>query len=310
MKNVHTHNRLQAAKAMAILACAFLAFCALCSPACAGGVKTGDIVFAANAQDQWNLWVIEPETKYLSQLTRTTQTERFPAVRPGGKHIAYVSGRKQIRIMDSLTGEADTVNLPLGIYAQPTWAPAGFELAFVEYTAVPADAAEIFSIKKEGDIFRLPEKITKFPPMMTFPSYSPDGKLMACASFKRDPVLGVIEEIIVIDLKTGSQSQLTHDGADSFFPVWSPDGSKLAYTSNLEGNFDIWAVSYPKGEKTRLTRSPSYDGEPSWSPDGSRIAFISSRSGHREIWTIDAGGADSRQVTELKSTCSHPCWVK
>ncbi|MBI9077713.1 MAG: PD40 domain-containing protein [Desulfatibacillum sp.] len=311
-KNQISHMRsfARARKAFSALGILVLLTGVFSPSALSAGVKVGDLVYAANVEDQWNLWVMEPKTGYTRQLTRTNKTERYPSVSPGGGEIAYVSGRKQIWIMDSLTGKTENVHLPIGVYANPTWSPTGDELAYVEYKALPADTGEIFRVKKENGFWQLPVKITTFPPMMTFPNYSSDGKLLACASFHRDPVLGVVEEIVVVDLATGIHTQLTHDKADSFYPVWSPDGTRLAYTSNLEGNFDVWIVSYPDGKRTRLTSNSAYDGEPTWSPDGARLAFVSSRTGHREVWIADCIGPDRRQLTHLNKTCSHPFWVK
>lgn len=88
--------------------------------------------------------------------------------------------------------------------------------------------------------------------------------------------------------------QITRDSNNDRNPCWSPDGQRLAFSSNRTGNSEIWVI--PKGgEPTQLTMDPSYDWEPAW--HGSEIAFTSMRSGNADIWKIPEGGGTAVQVT-------------
>lgn len=62
-------------------------------------------------------------------------------------------------------------------------------------------------------------------------------------------------------------------------PVWSPDGKKLAYTSDQNGNFDIYVIDLEDNGQHQLTNHPASDLSPTWSPDGHQIAFASDRDG-------------------------------
>ena len=63
-------------------------------------------------------------------------------------------------------------------------------------------------------------------------------------------------------------------------PSWSPDGTRIAYTSDEGGNMDIWVLQIAAGQSINLTKDHvGYDGKPAWSPDGEWIAFISERDG-------------------------------
>jgi Tol biopolymer transport system component len=79
-------------------------------------------------------------------------------------------------------------------------------------------------------------------------------------------------------------------------PVYSPDGERLAYSSNLAGNLDVWTRSLRHGTVRRLTDHPALDFDPAFSPDG-RIIFTSRRGGNIEIWTGNLDGSGVRQVT-------------
>ena len=72
---------------------------------------------------------------------------------------------------------------------------------------------------------------------------------------------------------------------------WSPDGLRLTFVSDIEGNEEIYVMDaeYDGTAPTNLTNSDSDDRSPVWSPDGSRIAFQSLRDGNWEIYvtTVD-----------------------
>ncbi|NWH05405.1 TolB family protein [Desulfobacter latus] len=269
----------------------------------------GDIVFSSNLSGNWDLYTVSPDGKQLRQITQTPHDELSPAVSPDRHHLVFQKKRELWwYAKDSDTQER--LPLPPGIYAHPAWKPDGSALAYIKYTVIPSDQGELWQIHRNGTVWEEPRRLTTFPPMRVYPSYSPDGTRLACAEFKRDPVLGVIEEIGVLDIETGAFQQVTRDKADSYHPAWSPNGKQIVYVSNKTGNYDIWIYHLETEKNTRLTRHRSFDGEPVWSPAGDEIAFVSSRTGHREIWIISLSGDRLRRVTDIKKTCSRPFWVK
>src|SRR5687768_10952265 len=73
--------------------------------------------------------------------------------------------------------------------------------------------------------------------------------------------------------------QLTSSGGLESDATWAPDGETIAYSSDRDGNFDIWSQPLTDAHPVRLTSSPSHDWQPSWSPDGTHVAFRSERDG-------------------------------
>jgi Tol biopolymer transport system component len=81
-------------------------------------------------------------------------------------------------------------------------------------------------------------------------------------------------------------------------PNWSPDGQRIAFDSNLEGNMDIYVVRASGGKPVRLTTDPAEDNIPAWSRDGNWVYFTSLRSGRRQVWKAPAGGGEAILVTK------------
>jgi len=85
---------------------------------------------------------------------------------------------------------------------------------------------------------------------------------------------------------------------------------KIAFTSNRDGNDEIYVMNADGTGVTRLTDNPASDQQPAWSPDGSRIAFTSNRDGGFDIYVMNADGTG---VTRLTTTNTHlgstrPAW--
>jgi DNA-binding winged helix-turn-helix (wHTH) protein/dipeptidyl aminopeptidase/acylaminoacyl peptidase len=85
--------------------------------------------------------------------------------------------------------------------------------------------------------------------------------------------------------------------------TWSPDGQRIAFASNQDGNFDIW-VQRLGGEAVRITDSPADDTQPAWSPIGDEIVFHSERDGGG-LFIVAAAGGPAHQRTTFGA---HPTW--
>ena len=83
----------------------------------------------------------------------------------------------------------------------------------------------------------------------------------------------------------------------SAYPAWSPDGSRIAFTSDRDGSVDIYVMNADGSGVTRLTNDAAWSLIPAWSPDGSRIAFTSSRGDSLEIRVMRADGSGVTRLT-------------
>ena len=99
-------------------------------------------------------------------------------------------------------------------------------------------------------------------------------------------------------------SQITNWSGLDKFPAISPDGSRIAYSSDQSGSFEIFVRPLAPGAKEiQITADGQQNFQPAWSPDGQRIAFHSKRRGG--IWIVPATGGAARQLTEFGS---HPAF--
>lgn len=128
---------------------------------------------------------------------------------------------------------------------------------------------------------------------------SPDGRWLA---------FDLQGSLWVLAAEGGTAHRITDYFGDAHLPVWSPDGSRLAYYAFREGNYHLWSVRPDGSDAQPLTQGDHDDREPAWSPDGSTIAFASDRGGAYNIWTIDASGGTPRQLTSGPREDRAPSW--
>ncbi|MEO6287494.1 MAG: amidohydrolase family protein [Dyadobacter sp.] len=103
--------------------------------------------------------------------------------------------------------------------------------------------------------------------------------------------------IFIIPAKGGTAKPLTDEMGDCRQPVWSPDGSKIAFQAFWDGNFHIYTVTKEGGTPVQLTSGTFDDREPCWSPDGKSLLFSSDRSGNYDVWQLELANGGLKQIT-------------
>ncbi|MFT3830011.1 MAG: biopolymer transporter Tol [Opitutaceae bacterium] len=116
-------------------------------------------------------------------------------------------------------------------------------------------------------------------------------------------------EVYTSDLFFGEATQVTHDRAHALSPRWSPDGSRIIYTSFFRsGSPDIYIMAPGSGQRTPFASFKGTNSGGRFSPDGSRVAAVLSAGGNQEIFIASASGQGFRRVTNSPGVEASPCW--
>ncbi len=81
------------------------------------------------------------------------------------------------------------------------------------------------------------------------------------------------DDLWVLGVGQTNPLRLTNSPADDRDPAWSPDGTRVAFASTRDGNWELYILDIATGAITRLTRTPGFEAAPTWSPDGAFLAY-------------------------------------
>lgn len=146
------------------------------------------------------------------------------------------------------------------------------------------------------------------------PDWSPDGQSIAFRSNR-----GGAWDIWVMGVDGKDPVQITDYAANDTVkgyqgegpPRWSPDGTRIAFGSHRDGDWDVYTMNLDGSDLQNLTRNEVFeDGYPCWSPDGRELAFFSDRDGNFEIYVMRADGSEPRRVTDDPADDLAPVWVR
>jgi Tol biopolymer transport system component len=104
------------------------------------------------------------------------------------------------------------------------------------------------------------------------------------------------------------------DGSDRRFvgygsaPNWSPDGSRIVFSRGPSEGIEIHKMNADGTGEEQLTTNEVYDSYPAFSPSGGKIVFLSDRDGDYDLYVMDVDGTDVRQLTNQPGDDYSPDW--
>lgn len=243
--------------------------------------------------------IFSPETHQFERLTEN-QTADFTAAaghKISGTVTAGGIGLSNVPVNLSGTRSATVLTDTSGSFSFS--APAGGD-----YTVTPVASASY----------------TFTPPSFSVSNLSSAQNVAFAAALSEKtngPIIFSAYEIInnvanfdIFVLSAGNRTNLTNHPAGDISPVWSPDGTKIAFSSNRDGNWEIYVMNADGTGQRRLTDNQAVDSEPAWSPDGDRVIFVSMPAGSSsaEIYTVDVSNKNLTRLTNNIWWDFSPAW--
>ena len=102
--------------------------------------------------------------------------------------------------------------------------------------------------------------------------------------------------------------RLTNNSANNRGGEWSPDGTKIAFHSDIDGDQEIYIMNADGSGVEKFTFNSACDTSAAWSPDGTRIVFSSDRDGNSEIYIMNADGSNQKNLSKNAASDWQPAW--
>ena len=294
-----------------------------------------------------HIWMTSWDGARTIQLThRSGESESQPRFSPDGRWLAFVSGRAQtgagtgdqLWLMDRAGGEGRPLPGIKGSVSAYAWSPDSKKIALIlddpepeaaQTTTVTLVKPQEATAAKPGQ----PEPTSPPAPTVTAKEKPPQPIVDDRFHFKQD-IEGYLgkkrSRLWIYDIASGKAERATTGEYDEALPAWSPDGTKIAFTSDrsadpdrsYDNNLYVVAVAGPPAAPTRLTsfegpdNSPNWGSLPAWSPDGREIAYLQGAPakmlgyGVRKLAVVPAAGGTPRVLTAgLDRNVSRPIWT-
>lgn len=204
--------------------------------------------------------------------------------------LPFLSACQTIQPPISATALDNSANNPLTAH-MPAIDRAG-RIAYVEEKGVGvAKVSTLYSIRPDGSDRQLLAQLNGY---LYSPAWSADGLLLAYSQQapRQSP------KIYIYDRRNQTHNLIVNAKGSNLSPSFSPDGTKLLYSSTVGGNADIYELTLADGSSRQLTTLPSTEVQPSYAPDGQSFVYVSdkSRAGRPRLYRYHFASASATPI--------------
>jgi TolB protein len=260
-----------------------------------------------------SIWRIGVDSDTAYELTASTTYDSSPVWSPDGRWIAYTADDNyqsvNLRLLSVATGETSALTVGSHVNVDPTWSPDGTRILYV--STAPNGWYQLYALTvkhgRPGQSTQLTEDHRFHNERLYFgahdlhiqPTVSPDGTKMIFVSNRGIPLgSGAIWQApIRPHAMEKAQMILREETLYRTRPQWSPDGTRIVYSSHRGSQYNnLYVLPIDGGEPYQLTFGAWDHFEPRWSPDGKWIIYVSNRPGVSELRLLQVFGGKDRKV--------------
>jgi serine/threonine protein kinase/Tol biopolymer transport system component len=246
------------------------------------------------------LSVASGEKRFLTAPPPNTN-DVHPAVSPDGRTVAFVRaanlGASHLYLLPigddgRAAGEPRRLDVPVAAVASPAWTADGREILCRAGSPYLGDA-RLWVVPVVGSGEPRPLATGENG---SEPAVSRRGNRLVYSVRRED------SDIWRVDLAGRAASlpeeRLIASTRSDITPQYSPDGSKIAFSSERSGHSEIWICDSDGSNPVQVTSLGTFSGTPRWFPDGRRIVFDSQTNGQADLYVVDTAGGAPRRLTD------------
>lgn len=269
------------------------------------------LLFDGDGTGDFELSVVDVESGTTAPLAPSpTSSDGGASWSPDGERVVFFSdrdGRFAGYVVDVASGEVTRVTPEsTGSVGDLTWSPDG---SWIAYSISEQVDSEVWIVRPDGSDARRISTI----PGATQPAWSPDGATLAIVA---QPTDATTPGIYLLDLDTEEVEELADTEYVDAFPVWSPDGESVYFTSALPNDDadggtadDLFRVASSGGEPEAVTTDGiSVELEVDVAPNSRLIAFSVVRGGDKEVFVANADGSAARPLSRSDRVDAFGVW--
>lgn len=222
-----------------------------------------------------------------------------PAFSPNGDKVAFVRSSGPIYVDEILvasvgSGEAKQLTFDSRrIFGPPTWTRDGREII---YASNRAGLATLWRIPVTGGT---PQPVRGSGPVASHPSISHHGKELVYQHPDQEQYIWRLQLRDETHASGSASLLVSSSNAGNFLPQFSPDGAKIAFTSDRGGYTQVWICDANGSNPVQVTNLQSLAGSPSWSPDARYLAFDYRPREHSEIYVVEIANGRLIPITSF-----------